>query len=101
MLEPEGATEVAVGRDFGPSIASDASVITLDHEPETRRPVTTPAALEGTGTLIAGKYALIKAIGEGGMGTVYMALQSEPIKPQGGDQTHQERPGFEGRNRSI
>ena len=32
------------------------------------------------GTVIAGKYKLLQQIGEGGMGTVWMADQTEPIK---------------------
>ncbi|MCY2967927.1 MAG: protein kinase, partial [Planctomycetota bacterium] len=32
------------------------------------------------GTVIAGKYKLIEEIGVGGMGTVYMALQTAPVK---------------------
>src|SRR6185312_9614528 len=32
------------------------------------------------GTIIAGKYKLLEAIGEGGMGAVWMAQQTEPVK---------------------
>ena len=32
------------------------------------------------GTIIAGKYKLLEAIGEGGMGAVWMAQQIEPVK---------------------
>ncbi len=32
------------------------------------------------GTILAGKYKLIEAIGEGGMGKVWLAHQSEPVK---------------------
>lgn len=32
------------------------------------------------GTVIAGKYKLLQQIGEGGMGTVWMADQNEPVK---------------------
>ena len=38
-----------------------------------------PAA-ESAGAVIAGKYKLVEQIGEGGMGTVWMAEQTEPVK---------------------
>jgi serine/threonine protein kinase len=34
----------------------------------------------GAGTIISGRYKLLQQIGEGGMGTVWMAEQTEPIK---------------------
>lgn len=37
-------------------------------------------AAELVGTVIAGKYKLLQQIGEGGMGTVWMADQTEPVK---------------------
>ncbi len=39
-----------------------------------------PSAEEAEGTIIAGRYKLRQQIGEGGMGTVWMADQTEPVK---------------------
>ena len=38
------------------------------------------ATPEKPGTMVAGRYKLLEAIGEGGMGTVWMAEQKEPVK---------------------
>ena len=48
--------------------------------PDVVRPtVDMPAAFEGPGTVV-GPYKLLQAIGEGGMGTVYMAEQTQPVR---------------------
>ena len=48
--------------------------------PDLVRPtVDMPAAYEGPGTVV-GPYKLLQAIGEGGMGTVFMAEQTDPVR---------------------
>src|SRR4051812_4671674 len=56
----------------------------LPEQPETSAPQATtapPPAAESGGAL-AGRYHLLEAIGEGGMGSVWLALQTEPVKRQ-------------------
>src|SRR5262245_3085782 len=39
-----------------------------------------PGKDERVGAVLAGKYKLIEAIGKGGMGSVFLAQQTEPVK---------------------
>src|SRR5262249_31277234 len=48
--------------------------------PDPAATLNAPPATESAGTVIAGRYKLIDEIGEGGMGAVWMAQQTEPVK---------------------
>jgi serine/threonine protein kinase/Leucine-rich repeat (LRR) protein len=67
--------------DACPSPPAGAEDVTNAHIPG-REPTSEdygdPTA--GVGSVLAGKYKLIEEIGEGGMGSVYMAQQTEPVK---------------------
>lgn len=58
--------------------ADDRSDLTVDVQGPTIESFDEPIGARGT--VIAGKYKRIEAIGEGGMGTVWLAQQTEPVK---------------------
>src|SRR5262245_75003 len=55
------------------------SFLNLSGRPNLQVTVDEPAVTEGPGTVI-GPYKLLEAIGEGGMGTVWLAQQTEPVR---------------------
>lgn len=72
------AEQERLGSFLEQPIATSLNSDELESAPE--RDVTAPlAAREGPGTGI-GPYKLLQVIGEGGMGTVWMADQSQPIR---------------------
>jgi serine/threonine protein kinase len=70
----DGATETLARPD------PDAATARESASPAPRA-ATVPTG-EGIGTVIAGRYTLVDVIGEGGMGSVYLASQTEPVKRQ-------------------
>jgi tetratricopeptide (TPR) repeat protein len=74
--------DALVAAHFSADPVFDATRSAIDHA-ATRDPDGTrsrPSPLEAVGTVIAGRYKLLQQIGEGGMGSVWMADQTEPVK---------------------
>lgn len=70
-----------------PSNPSSADAVTLDDDagprPQSGSPLnrpSSPSSADAPGLILAEKYKLIERIGEGGMGSVWLAHQSKPVK---------------------
>jgi eukaryotic-like serine/threonine-protein kinase len=75
FLESPTASEIgaAVAPNPPPSEHAPEWSITADSESRSGQS-------EGVGSVIAGRYKLLETLGQGGMGTVFMAQQTEPVK---------------------
>ena len=63
-----------------PLLDSPEPSLTTPHASAGSETAPLPTATESPGTVIAGRFKLLQQIGEGGMGSVWMADQTEPVK---------------------
>src|SRR5262245_59509871 len=73
------------GRFLAPDAAGSPPTSDLPNLGHGGRAAGAPAgAPVAVGSVVAGRYKLLEAIGEGGMGAVWMAEQTEPMQRRGG-----------------
>jgi WD40 repeat protein/serine/threonine protein kinase len=63
-----------------PLLDAPAAEQSADHTPSSERTISTGPAAEAVGTVIASRYKLLEEIGVGGMGTVWVAEQTQPVR---------------------
>src|SRR5262249_24611611 len=71
--------EAAPATCAGPTAAMPGNATAQSGPDESTAPPDAGLA-EGAGALLGGKYKLVEEIGEGGMGSVFMAQQTTPVK---------------------
>jgi serine/threonine protein kinase/tetratricopeptide (TPR) repeat protein len=79
LAPPDGATGT-FGAPGGGGTSPMADLHGADGSPAAEPTADFPDKDERVGAVLAGKYNLIEEIGEGAMGSVYLAQQTEPIK---------------------
>jgi WD40 repeat protein/serine/threonine protein kinase len=79
--QPASAARGSVGAT-GMIDSPDPNATTAAASASSPQSATKASTAEGIGTTIAGRYSLVEVIGEGGMGSVYLASQTEPVKRQ-------------------